>query len=151
MRYGVGGRSAATAATANHAAVGLWNPSSTVRLYVVQIHCSKTVATVDNHQLRRISARGTAGSTVTPAAADSFDARVAPPSGALLDLAAYSAQPTLISGSMMRTHLPAAIGAGYMWVFEGNPLVVPPGEGIAIVTPVAVVLQPSDFSFIWEE
>jgi len=150
-RYAVGGRSAATAATANHAAAALWNPSATKAIKVREIWVFKTVATADNHALQRITARGTAGSTVTPDSSTCMDyPRIAPQSGALLDLAAYTTQPTLTGVILARANLPAAIGSGFIWVFA-EPIVVPPGEGLAIITPVAVILQPSDFTFVWDE
>jgi len=150
-RYAVGGRSAATAATIGHAAAALWNPSTTKKIKIREIWAFKTVATVDYHALRRISARGTPGSTVTPGQGNCFEQpRIAPQSGALLDLAAYTVQPTLVGENLARANLPAAIGAGFIWVFA-EPIEIPPGEGLAIITPVATILQPSDFTFVWDE
>jgi hypothetical protein len=151
-RYAVGGRSAATAATANNCAAALWNPHATKSIKVREIWVFKTVATADNHALQRITARGTPGSTVTPDANSSFDCPlVAPQSGALLDLAAYTVQPTLAGGvPLARANLPAAIGSGFIWVFA-EPIEVNPGTGLAIITPVATILQPSDFTFVWDE
>lgn len=151
MRYSVGGRSANTAATADHIAAALWNASSTKPILVREIWCFKTVATADNHALSRITARGTPGSTVTPDADNCWDHnKTAPQSGALLDLAAYSAQPTLAAPYLCRGNLPAAIGSGFIWVFN-EPLVVIAGNGIAIGTPPATILQASDFTFVWDE
>lgn len=150
--YSVGGRSAATAATANHVGAALWNASSTRALWVTQISWAKTVATADNIALARISARGTAGSTVTPVQQNDATYDAAPPTGALLDLAAYSAQPTVISTAayMWRWHMPAAIGAGFILPWPGA-LLVPPGAGLALLTPPATVLQPADVTFWWYE
>ena len=151
LRYAVGGRSAATAATANHAAVALWNPHATKVLYVRELWVFKTVATADNHALQRITARGTPGSTVTPNGTSCFERiRVVPASGAVLDLAAYTGQPTLTGGILARANLPAAIGAGFIWVFA-EAIAVPPGEGLALITPAAVILQPSDITVVWDE
>lgn len=150
-RYSVGGRSAATAATADHVAAALWNPHGSLSLYVHEVMIFKTVATVDNHGLIRTSTRGTAGSTVTPDADNAYNRRATPPSGALLDLAAYSAQPTLQGPYMARSNLAAAIGAGFILVFGDQGIEVPFGTGLAIVTPPAVILQPSDFTFVWTE
>jgi hypothetical protein len=150
--FSVGGRSAATAATANHAGAVLWNASSTRTLHVTQISWAKTVATADNIGIVRASARGTAGSTVTPAQQNDYTYDAAPPSGALLDLAAYSVQPTLISSTayLWRFHLPAAVGAGFLLPFP-DPISVPPGQGLVILTPPATVLQPADVGFFWME
>lgn len=150
-RYAVGGRTVATAATANHAAAALWNPSTTKAIKLREVWVFKTAATVDNHGLRRITARGTAGSTVTPDSSTSLDTpRITPQSGALLDLAAYTVQPTLTGVLLSRANLPAAIGAGFIWVFA-EPIIIPPGEGLALITPEAVILQPSDVTFVWDE
>lgn len=150
--YGVGGRSAATAATADHCAAVLWNPHATKPIYVTQVELFKTVATADHHQLIRTSTRGTTpGSTVTPDIDNHFDRTLAPTSGALLDLAAWSAQPTVQGPPIKRANLGAAVGAGFMWVFGGSGLIVPAGTGLAIGTPVATILQPSDVNFEWDE
>jgi hypothetical protein len=42
------------------------------------------------------------------------------------------------------------VGAGFQWKFS-EPLEIGPGRGLAVFTPVAVILQPSDFTFIWDE
>lgn len=150
-RYAVGGRSANTAATADHVAASLWNPSSAVTLQVYEIWVFKTVGTADNHALYRITTRGTPGSTVTPTINCDFDRGLAPPSGALLDLAAFSVQPTLAASlPLARANLPATVGSGFIWVFS-TPVRVKPGEGIAVATPPATILQASDFTFVWEE
>lgn len=150
--FSVGGRSAATAATANHAGAQLWNASTSKSVFVTQIAWSKTVATADNLGIVRSSARGTAGSTVTPAQQNDYAYDAAPQSGVLLDLAAFSVQPTLISSTayMFRWHLPAAVGAGFILPLPG-PIEVPAGTGLVLVTPPAVILQPADVSFFWTE
>lgn len=150
--FSVGGRTAATVATANHAGAQLWNASTTKSIFVTQISWSKTVATADNVGIVRSSARGTAGSTVTPAQQNDFAYDAAPPSGALLDLAAFSVQPTLISSTayMFRWHLPAAVGAGFILPLP-QPIEVPQSTGLVIVTPPATILQPADVAFFWTE
>lgn len=150
-RYSVGGRSVATAATANHCAAQLWNPHATKAIKVVGIRISKTAATIDNHTMRRTTARGTPGSTVTPDVTNHLQRQYAPGSGAVLDLAAFTVQPTLEGIELTRDNLPATIGSGFVWSFLDSPLEVGPGKGLAVCTPVAVILQPSDFTFIWDE
>lgn len=151
LRYSVGGRSANTAATANHVAAALWNPSTAFNIYVREIWVTKTVATADHHQLNYITTRGTAGSTVTPDTDNDYTRQAAPPSGALLDLAAYSVQPTLQTPALARRNLPATIGSFLVFDFRDVPIVVRPGQGLAIGTPVATILQASDFTFVWDE
>jgi hypothetical protein len=150
--FSIGGRTVATAATANHAAAELWNPSATKGIYVTQIAWSKTVATADNIGIVRSSARGTARSTVTPAQQNDADYQAAPPSGAVLDLSVFSVQPTLISATafMFRWNLPAAIGSGFILPLP-DPIFVPAGTGLVILTPAAVILQPADVTYFWRE
>ena len=150
--FSIAGRSVATAATANVAGAQLWNASSTKSIFVTQIAWSKTVATADFVALVRSSARGTAGSTVTPAQQSDNDYVGAPPSGALLDLSTFSAQPTLISATsyMFRWSLPAAIGSGFILPFP-DLLTIPAGTGLVIVTPPATIQQPADVTFWWKE
>ena len=150
--FSVGGRTAATAATANHAAATLWNASSTKGVYVTQISWAKTVGTADNIGIVRATARGTAGSTVTPAQQNDSDYQAAPPSGCLLDMAAYSVQPTLASATayMFRFNLAAAVGAGFILPLP-DPIFIPAGAGLVILTPPATILQPADVSFFWKE
>jgi hypothetical protein len=149
-RYRVAGRTVDTAAIADNVGAALWNPATTKGIYVEEVHWAKVAATLDNPGLVRISARGTATTTVTPDI-DNDDANaLAPPSGALLDVA-YSAQPTITSPYMHRTNLAAAAGAGFILVFRDPGIFIPAGEGLAIATPVAVILQDSDVTFVWSE
>jgi hypothetical protein len=147
--YRVAGRSVATAATADNFGAALWNPHATKDITLREIHWFKTVATADNLGLARTTTRGTATLTVTPDIDNHDDLLLAPISGALLDLT-YSAQPTIGSPYKMRINLPAAIGAGMIWVFERG-LRIPAGNGIGIATPTAVILQPGDITVVWEE
>lgn len=150
-RVRLSGRTAATAATANVAGAALWNPHASVRLRVYEFSWGKTVATADFIALARISARGTATSSLTAAQVNETDYAVAPPSGAILDLT-YSGQPTLISTTsfMFRWPLPAAVGAGLIQSLP-EELEIGPGQGLAVITPVATILQPADVGFAWAE
>jgi hypothetical protein len=151
-RYSVGGRSAATAATADQSAGHLWNPHATKSIYVREIWFFKTVATVDNPGLVRTTTIGTTpGTTVTPDADNAFDRRAAPPSVSVLYLAAFATYPVIAGPYMHRENLPAAIGAGLVWSFYDEPIEVPAGTGLAVATPVAVILQPADLTFVWDE
>ncbi len=148
--YSVGGRHAATAATQGHCAFALWNPSSTKRLEVLEIAWCNTTTSPPHLELNRISARGTPGSTVTPDIDNAFEQDVAPPSGALLDLAAYSVQPTVEGPRFRQTDTSAAIGAGLSWLFQEG-LAVPPGTGLVIRTFQALIIPVGDVSFVWAE
>lgn len=148
-RYAVAGRAAATAATADNVGAALWNPAAAKGLKVVEVHWFKITATADNLGIVRISTRGTQTLTVTPDADNDYERLVVPATGALLDLT-YSAQPTLQTPYLKRINLPAAVGAGVMWVFP-IPIDVPFGTGLAIATPTAVVLQSADVTFVFDD
>ena len=113
LRYSVGGRSAATAATANHVAVQLWNPSTDNPILVVEIRASQNSAAVANHMLSRSSGRGaTPTSTVTPDIDSQYERFLTQPSVSVLELATFGTQPTLATPPLEQTSLPAAVGAG---------------------------------------
>lgn len=150
MDYIAGARTAATAATADTAAVNLWNPHASIRLAISEIHWFKTVATADNIAILRATTRGTQTTTVTPNIGNELGRLVAPPSGAVIDTA-WSAQPAKDGAVYLnRANFPAAVASGAMWTFP-EPLIVPPGAGICLVTPVATALQPADVTFRWAE
>lgn len=148
----VSGRTVATAATANHVAAQIWNPHATLRITVTEMHCAITTAGLANLGLARSTARGTAGSTITPAIQNEAGREVAPPSGLLLDLAAFTVQPTLDSSTLYldRWNLPAAIGAGVILPFVPG-LVIPPGAGLCLLTPPAVIFPASDVTFVVDD
>lgn len=135
------GATTATAAAADNGVCAIWNPSTTKRIWLAQLHLAKTAAGgADRPKLRRISARGTASATATPGAANDYTGgQVAPESGWLLDLA-YSVQPTFKSGDLDQYVLPAAVGGGVMWVFTDDPIEIPPGEGIVVATGSALAM-----------
>jgi hypothetical protein len=147
--YIVRGRNAATAATADHAIAQLWNPHSTQRIKVIQIAVFKTTAGTagDAFRLRRSTARGTAGSTVTPNIESHSERAIAPPSGMLLDLAAFSVQPTLASGEVGPGWVAAAFAAsGIMYPVPGG-IVIPPGTGLVIAQVAATIWPVSEIMF----
>lgn len=146
--YEVSGASAATAATADNAVASIWNPSTAKRIQVAEIHIAKTTAgAADRPKLRRISARGTASTTVTAGAGhDCSGDQVAPVSGFLLDVA-YSVQPTFKTGDGRQFTVPAAIGAGLMWVFQVG-VEIAEGEGLSICTGSALAFPVSTIAVV---
>src|SRR4029077_9508147 len=94
MSYTVRGVTALTATTIDTPIFSVWNPHATQRIKLIQWGVFKTGAGAagDALRLRRISTRGTAGSTVTPVIAHHSENAIAPPSGFLLDLAQYTVQ-----------------------------------------------------------
>jgi hypothetical protein len=154
--YSVRGRNAATAATADHAVWGFWNPHSTQRIKLIALSMfaqSGAPASGYTVRLRRITARGTAGSTVTPNISNHSLRGAAPPSGVLLDLAAYSVQPTLEASSV-------DFGLGYTFAnSQASGIVYPipggieigPGAGIAAIQVPATASVQFDISLSWLE
>lgn len=149
LHYRVAGRTATTAATADNVAGALWNPHATMDLTVDEVHFFHANATADQPGLVRTTTRGTASSTVTPDIDNHDERLLAPITGALLDIT-YSAQPTVSAPYLHRVNLPAAIGAGFMWVFP-HGIRVPAGTGLAVATAVAVALQAGDLTVVWHE
>jgi len=149
-RYEVAGRSAATAGTINHAGAALWNPSTTKGIKIMEVWWFKRVATADNIALQRITTKGTPASDVTPDIDNDLDKAVAPPSGFVLSLGAYSAQPTLSTPPLRQLNLPATVASGFKWVWDKG-LFIPQSTGVAFVSPDAVVLQPGDVTFIVDD
>lgn len=149
--YTASGITAATAATADHVIAALWNPASNRRLTVVGARCSKSaVGAADIPRLARITTQGTVGSTITPTIVNHHERDLAPPSGALLNLAAFSVQPTIEPLRLHSFYVPASIGAGLMWAFEGE-IEIPAGNGLAFVTGSALAYPVSSADFTWHE
>lgn len=153
--YSVRGRAPATAATGDHAVWAFWNPHSTQRIKVITIAMfAQTAATAGwTVRLRRTSARGTAGSTVTPNSSNDSKLAAAPVSGALLDLAQFSAQPTLLASSvdlMLGYPFPAVIGAGIVYPISGG-IEIGPGAGIACIQVPATAGPIMEVSITWLE
>jgi hypothetical protein len=152
MIYSVRGVTAATATTADVAIASLWNPDSTDSITVYEIGIFKTGAGAagDSFYVERITTRGTAGSTVTPDADNAWGNLVAPPSGALLDLASYSVQPTSSTPPLFGFVAAAVAGSGIIWPTPRG-IKIPPGAGLSIAQRVATAWPASEVYFVWEE
>jgi hypothetical protein len=133
-----GGRTAATAASANQAVASLWNPHGTARVYLTFLELCTTGAVAQSFALQRISARGTATTTVTPNADNAYDRDVANVAGMVLDVA-YSVQPTLVAAVLWRWNIPNVAGSGFMKQFPGRGISIPPGTGLCLVGVTASV------------
>ncbi len=151
MRWSIGARSLATAATANHVGAQFWNPSTTIPVFVTAISLAQTAAVVSNPALKRSTARGaTPTATTTPTIASDYERALSPPSAAVLETATFGTQPTLEGVPLFVWNNPAAIASGYIIPFETKDMqgiTVNPGAGLCIYTPVAVILQPMDVTF----
>lgn len=147
--YQIAGRTAATAATAGNASAQLWNPHSTICLVVEEIGFFATTAPTAGSSitLRRGTARGTASTTNTPAIQQNVERTIAPPSGALLDLA-FSGQPTLETGAFLDYVLSAVAASGMIYPCR---IVVPPGAGLVVAVGAAIIVPISTVWFRWAE
>ncbi len=152
--YTVRGRTAATAATADHALFAMWNPHATQRIKIVSVAIFKqggAGTAGDSVRYRRITARGTAGSTVTPGIQNHSTRGVAPVSGVLLDLAAYTTQPTLdVSDLILGWTAPAVQGSGIVYPIPGG-VEVGPGAGLAVIQVAATIWPISEITVSWLE
>lgn len=152
MNYSVRGFTAATAATADHTIFSLWNPDATDSLSVFELGIFKAGAGTANDSVYicRITARGTAGSTVTPDADNAWGNLVVPPSGALLDLAAFTVQPTKSTPNIFGWVAAAVVGSGIVWATPRG-IKIPPGAGLAVVQRAATIWPTSEVYISWEE
>jgi hypothetical protein len=120
-------------------------------MWCKELHLVNTTAASAQVRLARTTTRGTAGSTVTPDIDNEYARAATPPSGALLDLATYSAQPTVDASALDQWTTPATIGAGKVWSFGSKGILVPPGQGLALVNQGAVVVAAMNVVFKWDE
>jgi hypothetical protein len=149
-RATVSGITAATTVNIDHAIAQLWNGTNR-RIRVKEIYVSKsTVGAADVPRIARTTVRGTAGSTITPSIVHDHDNDLSPASGALLDLAAFSVQPTITALRLHSWYIPAAIGSGFVWAFE-FPIEIPEGNGLALTTGSALAFPVSAVTFSWQE
>lgn len=148
--YRVSGTTAATAATDQHAIAAIWNPHSTKRLWVKEIAVVAFAApgAGAGFLVRRITVRGTAGSTVTVGAVNSCEnPGTVPLTGSLLDLAAYSGQPTITTGELDGWVFAAVTASGIIRPYPEG-IEVGPGTGLAIVNRAAIAFPTSEVSML---
>lgn len=152
--FKVSGTTAATAVTDQHAVCAIWNPHATARIHIREISLVAFAAPGAGAGvlLRRITARGTPGTTVTPGIEHSTDRDAAPGSGFLLDLAAYTVQPTLVANSDLWGWVLAAVaGSGFIYVPAGDEITIPPLTGLALVNRAGIITPTSEVSFVVED
>ncbi|TMJ43306.1 MAG: hypothetical protein E6G89_01620 [Alphaproteobacteria bacterium] len=105
---------------------------------------------------RRTTARGMPAATVTPDISNDGRRGANPVSGVLLDLAAFSVQPTLeaddwgpnISASQ-QANAPEGFFSTHRW--QGSGLYIPPGTGIALIQTEAISSPAFEISLSWLE
>jgi hypothetical protein len=148
--YGAAARTGATAVTIDHCAGALWNPHATKSIQVWMLTLSRTAA-ANQWYVQRITAKGTPGSTVTPVIDNDFDRLLAPISGAVIDLAPYSVQPTKAPPDYFRP-MSGQNNPGVsqeLW-FEGG-LRLPAGTGLGLFAGIGGTANVFDLSFMWDE
>jgi hypothetical protein len=144
-KHMVSGTSIATAATANHCAAQIWNPSSTISIFVNALAWFHTVATADFAAVGVSTARGaTPNNTATPDADNDFAQEGVPQTAWVLEMGTFGTQPTIATPRLSGFPQGAAIGAGLILPFgeQSNGFRIKPGNGMVIFTPVATILQP---------
>jgi hypothetical protein len=147
------GTTAATAATDQHAIAEIWNPSSTLTLIIrrIVLVAFAPPGAGAGYLVRRSSAKGTAGSTVTPGAASHLrNPGTAPQSSFTLELAAFTGQPTLVSGDLDGWVFAAVAASGIVMPYPEG-IEIGPGTGLCLVNRAAIVFPTSEVTFLVEE
>ncbi len=142
-----------TAATDAHCILDIWNPSSTRRIEVLEVTyvAVGTPAAGMGFEGRRATARGTAGSTITPTADHHTKRDAAPDSGFVVDLAAFSVQPTLDADELAPSWAFPAVAAAGVILPIPRGIEVPPGTGLAIVNRAAIAFQDGEWTILVRE
>lgn len=150
--FSVNGLTVATAATDAHAICAIWNPDAAKRIWLHELALFAVAApgAGAGFEVRRITTRGTPGSTVTPNANNAHEDGDVPASGFLLDLAAYTVQPTTATPPLCHGFVFAAVAASGV-VLPLRPIAIPPGTGIALVNRAAIIVPACEVSFVVEE
>lgn len=152
-RYAASIKNAASAATAGLVLIQIWNPSTSKRIKVLQIHTAKvTAGAADEPVIRRSTAIGaTFATTVTPTSVYEYEQIAAPPSAFVIHGALITTPPTLAAGELHGFVISGAIGAGMMWVFDDNGIEVPASSGLCVVTGTALAYPASRWTVIVED
>lgn len=150
MPYNVNGVTVVTAATDAHAIFQIWNPSATrwAELMEFSVVCFAAPGAGAGFVVRRSTARGTAGSTVTPTAEHHTRRQAAPDSGFLLDLAAFSVQPTLAAGELHPGWVFPAVTASGIILPTRVSIEIPPGTGLVFVNRAAIAFPTSEVGVV---
>lgn len=128
--------------------IGDIRSTSTDRLYVVEIGVFATTAVASGVGIIRPNAVGTASATVAGQALDPAD-----PAGTGVLGTAWSSGPT-IAGTpiyLRRLSLPAAVGAGAIWNFDGHPIVIPISSSLLLWNHSGATGSPLDWYAVWDE
>lgn len=154
--FTVAGRTpAATAAAANECIFNFWNPDSVRSLWVWEVSyqiSTQVAGALDPHRLCRTSTAGTTpGATVTPDLDNDHQREVTPDTGALLHLADFTTEPTLVLPEISNVSFPTQNNTqAKTWLFPEG-LRIPPGSGLALATTGAVASRVADISVRFSE
>lgn len=150
--FSVRGFTAATAATADHCLAELWNPDANKSIRVLEMGVFKAGAGAANDSIYvcRTTAEGTEGSNVAPDADNAWEGDDTPASAAVLNLAAFSVQPTRATPPMFGWVAAAVAAGGFVWPTPRG-IRIGPGTGIAICQRAATAWPTSEVYFVWEE
>lgn len=134
------------APTATLPGVSLYAPAGG-KLAVREIGIFNSTTTSCVASLRRLSTTGTQGAGITEF---EYDESAMPVLGTAFD--AHSVLPTLVAGVVRYFPIGGAIGAGYVWTFGGDGLVIPAGtgNGIGVLCPTGTG-QVLDYYIDWDE
>ena len=144
-RYSAGTRSAGAGSTT--LPVGSLYAAAAVRAKIREIGVFNTTTTAVAINLRRLTTAGTQGADLTESKHDSDS--VAASSTAV---GTHTVGPTLGDDLGYRAALGAAVGAGVIWTFGDDGLVIEPGVangiGILVATGTGQIL---DWYVVWDE
>lgn len=142
-----------TAATDAHCIVEIWNPASarSIVLWEFSYFAVGTPGAGMGFVTRRSTARGTAGSTVTPTAEHHGRRQAAPDTAFVIDLAAFSAQPTLAAGELAPCWVAPAVSASGLILPIPRGIEIPAGTGLCFVNRAAIIFQDGEWGFVIEE
>lgn len=151
--YYVNFLTADTAATDAHAIFGIWNPSSTrtIALLEIQYFAVGTPGAGMGFVTRRATAKGTEATTITPTAEHHARREAAPDSAFTIGLAAFSVQPTLASGELAPCWVSPAVAASGIILPIPRGIEIPPGTGLYLCNRAAIAFQDGEWGVVVEE
>ena len=149
--FSVRGRGTNTSGNIGDCIGQLWNDDATETITVVEFWVWRGGLTGNRVEMCRSTARGTAGSTVTPDADNAWDNLAGPTTSVLLDLPSFTTDPTVAGPALMNwNNATGTDSMGIAWATAGG-INVPPGTGIAFLSLTATVYTASEVTFVWEE
>lgn len=157
--YSIRGRSAATTAASGEAICQLWNADTNNALTLYELGISLSGNVCSRVNLARTTARGTAGSTETPDGDNAWAGDgVAPLSGALLDLADFTTNPTYAAPRLegwARDTTGARTGSEgwcFVWTFpDGVEVAQSSGVAVEHVSAAADSVAAAECYAVWGE